>query len=70
MVASMFDAVVQHAITPQGLPRMRTNGGFRNGYGTIHHLPVICSTHETTAMEQDSGVCIFSKYCGGQDLNL
>ena len=59
MAASMFDAVVQHAIAPQRLLRMRTNGGIQNGHGVIYNLPVSCSTHEKTAIQQDSGVCIF-----------
>ena len=67
MAASMFDAVVRHAITPQRLPRMQTNGGIRNWHGAIYNLPVSCSTHEKIAIQQDSGMCIFLDIgCGGR----
>ena len=59
MAASMFDAVVHHAITPQRLPRMPTYSGVRNGHETIYNLPVSYLTHKKTAIQQDSGVCMF-----------
>ena len=71
MAASMFDDVFHHVITPQRLPRMRTQSGFRNGQGTIENLPVSYSTHEKTSIQQDGGVCIFLGIgCGGRNYAL
>ena len=71
MAASMFDAVVHHATTLQRLPRMLTHSSTRKGHGTTYNLPVSYSTHEKTAIQQGSGVCIFLGIgCGGRSYAL
>ena len=66
----MFDSIVQHATTAQRLPRMRTNGGIRNGHGAIYNLPVSFSKHEKPGIQQDKCVYIVRYWLRGQDLNL
>ena len=53
-----FDSVVQHAIAPRRLLRIRTNGGIQNGHGAIYNLPVSCSTHKKPPSNRIA-VCVF-----------